>query len=124
MAEGRILPTFKEAGQMLLTFFLAVFGWIIFRAESIGMAWEYFRGMMQFGTLWASYRFFTLPEMWPTNLFIGIMLITEWLQRNREHGMDVSYIKYSWVRFAIYYGFILLVLAYYGQEQSFIYFQF
>ena len=87
-------------------------------------ALHYLEGMLQWGTLRASYRFFTLPEMWPTNLFIGIMLITEWLQRNREHGMDVSYIKYSWVRFAIYYGFILLVLAYYGQEQSFIYFQF
>ena len=45
VAEGRILPTLKEAGQMLLTFFLAVLGWIIFRAESIGMAWEYVCGM-------------------------------------------------------------------------------
>ena len=29
VAEGRFLPTLKEAGQMLLTFFLAVFGWIM-----------------------------------------------------------------------------------------------
>ena len=35
VAEGRWLPTLKEAGQMLLTFFLTMIGWIIFRAESI-----------------------------------------------------------------------------------------
>ena len=45
VAEGRILPTLKEAGQMILTFFLAVFGWIIFRADSIGQAREYVCGM-------------------------------------------------------------------------------
>lgn len=120
LKENRLYEFFT----MFVTFFIVCIGLILFRAESIGVAWEYIQGMLQFGTIKASYRFFTWPGMWPTNLFIGIMLITEWLHRNREHGMDVSYIKYSWVRFAIYYGFILLVLAYYGQEQSFIYFQF
>ena len=58
ISEGRVLPTFKEAGQMLLTFFLAVIGWIIFRAESIGQAWEYVCGMLQSDTFMACYRFF------------------------------------------------------------------
>ena len=125
VAEGRILPTFKELGQMLLTFFLAVIGWIIFRAESIGMAWEYFRGMMQFGTLRSSYRFFILPEMWPTNLFIVIMLVVEWLQRGMEHGMKISNIKSFWVRLFLYYILIMLILSYFMNEaKTFIYFQF
>lgn len=109
---------------MLLTFFLAVIGWIIFRAESIGQAWEYYLGMMQFGILRVSYRFFTLPEMWPTNLFIVIMLLVEWLLRRKLHGLEISKIRNGWLRFAIYYAIILLILGSWGQEQTFIYFQF
>ena len=41
IAEGRLLPTLKEVGQMLVTFALAMFGWIVFRSESIRQAWEY-----------------------------------------------------------------------------------
>ncbi len=123
VAEGRILPTFKEAGQMLLTFFLAVIGWIIFRAESIGMAWEYFRGMMQFGTLRSSYRFFILPEMWPTNLFIVIMLVVEWIQRDKELGFAIG----NWhfvVRWLMYSIVVSLIVFEGGQSVPFVYFQF
>ena len=128
MAEGRILPTLKEAGQMLLTFFLAVIGWIIFRAESIGMAWEYFCGMMQSDTLLASYRFFKRPSLWPTNLFIIIMLVVEWLQRGKEHGMSKNNklfrIKNEYVLAAVYALLLILFILYGGQLTSFIYFQF
>ena len=132
IAEGRILPTLKETGQMLLTFFLVVFGWIIFRAESIGMAWEYFQRMLQFGTLRASYRFFflsgmwpkELPEIWPTNLFIVIMLVVEWLQRGKEHGLDLSNIKQVWVRTLIYYCIVFILVIASGKSSTFIYFQF
>ena len=127
VAEGRILPTFKEAGQILVTFFLAVIGWIIFRAESIGMAWEYFRGMMQFGTLRSSYRFFILPEMWPTNLFIVIMLVVEWLQRSKQHGFEnicISLIPSRIIRAVLYAMLLFLFILIEGKHGTFIYFQF
>ena len=124
IAEGRILPTLKETRQMLLTFFLTVLGWIIFRAESIGQAWKCFLRLLQFGTLRASYRFFVMPELWPTNLFIVLMLVIEWLQRGREHGMELSNLRLGWVRFVVYYTVILLIFNYFEQKQIFIYFQF
>ena len=127
VAEGRLLPTFKELGQMLLMFFLAVIGWIIFRAESIGMAWEYFRGMMQFGILRSSYRFFILPEMWPTNLFIVIMLVVEWLQRSKQHGFEnicISLIPSRIIRAVLYAMLLFLFILIEGKHGTFIYFQF
>ena len=75
---------------MLLTFFLAVIGWIVFRSSGMPSALHYLEGMLQFGTLRASYQFFTLPEMWPTNLFIILMLVVEWLQRGKEHGLNIN----------------------------------
>ena len=109
---------------MILTFFLAVIGWIIFRAESIGQAWEYVCGMLQFGTFKASYRFFTWSLMWPTNVFIIVMLLVEWLQRGKEHGLELSNIKYVWVRTFIYYCFGLVLILGSGKSSTFIYFQF
>ena len=129
IAEGRILPTFKETGQMLLTFFLVVIGWIIFRAESIGQAWEYVCGMLQSDTLMACYRFFKRPALWPTNLFIVIMLIVEWLQRGKEHGLELleksnTILGYKLIRWILYYLLIIGVFAYSNSNHTFIYFQF
>ena len=128
IAEGRILPTLKETGQMLLTFFLAVMGWIIFRSSGMPSMLGYLKGLLQFGTLRASYRFFALPEMWPTNLFIVIMLLVEWLQRGKEHGMSKN-VKLHRVQndyvFAVIYALLLvLFILFGGQLTSFIYFQF
>lgn len=133
VAEGRLLPTIKETGQMLLTFFFAVFGWIIFRAESVGMAWEYFQGMLQFGTLRASYRFFFLsgmwpghlPIMWPTNLFIVIMLVVEWLQRGKEYGVDLKKNTSKIIRWILCLVIALVILSFAPNSiGTFIYFQF
>ena len=129
IAEDRALPTLRETGQMLLTFILAVIGWIIFRAESIGQAWEYFQGMLQFGTLRASYRFFTWPGTWPTNLFIVIMLVMEWLLRRKRHALDfVNRKNHFWWHMLVYITLALCVEYYFvlsiETPSSFIYFQF
>ena len=127
VAAGRILPTFKEARQMLLTFFLAVIGWIIFRAESIGQAWEYVCGMMQFGTLRALYRFFLPNELivWPANLFIIIMLVVEWLQRNKQHGLSIVWANNIFVRiFVVLFFMWIIFFNAPATSGEFIYFQF
>ena len=41
VARDRKLPTVGETVQMLTTFLLVAFGWIIFRANTIGDAWGY-----------------------------------------------------------------------------------
>ena len=113
-----------EVFTMVVTFMIVCIGLILFRAESIGQAWEYFLGMMQFGTLRSSYRFFVQADLWPANLFIVILLVVEWLQKEREHGLEMTRIRNGWLRFAVYYAIILLILGSWGQEQTFIYFQF
>ena len=127
VAEGCLLPTWKEAVQILFTFFLAVLGWIIFRAETITQAWNYICGMMQFGTLRACYRFFLPNEyiVYPTNLYIIVMIVIEWIQRNKQHGLEVlNASKYKWIRIAFNYVLVWMIIQNAGTEQTFIYFQF
>ena len=124
VAEGRWLPTWKEAGQILLTFMLAVLGWIIFRAETITQAWDYICGMMQWGTLKAVYRFFLFDELllYPVNIFIILMLVIEWLQRTKQHALSI--ISFKWWHVVLCYALIYLMIQNLGKDQVFIYFQF
>jgi len=121
VAEGHILPTIKELGQMLFTFFLAVFGWIIFRAESIGMAWEYVCGMFDVSL----FMVFIKKKIALSNvIFITIMLVVEWLQREKEHGFDIANLK-PLTRYALVVLLIEFVLFFMATTPSqFIYFQF
>lgn len=120
VAEERMLATLKETGQMLLTFFLAVFGWIIFRAESIGQAWEYVCGI-------CNVSLFTTPKAKGISALVMnilILLSVEWVQREKMHGLEVSAIKNGMVRGLVYLGVLLLLFAFGGQTTDFIYFQF
>ena len=123
VAANRILPTWREAGQMLLTFVLVVIGWIIFRAESITQAWEYLGGMWQWGTLKASYRFFTQSDVATTGWLIVLMLVVEWVQRNKLHAMQLP-VTYRIINWLLYIALITIILFYGGQAETFIYFQF
>jgi len=121
VAEGKFFPSVKEVFQMGLTFLLVVIGWVFFRADSIGQAFEYFGGMIQFGTLRASYRMFMMKEAW---FFLG-MLVVEWIGRKNQYGFEKIGITWKPIfRYAMYYAIILLIFLFAGKEQVFIYFQF
>ena len=83
VAEGKALPSLKETGQMLLTFMLATAGWIIFRSDSIAQAWQYFGQIPHLGTP------YTEGLLTMTLLTAG-MFVVEWVQRQREHGLDLQ----------------------------------
>ena len=121
VAEGRWLPSFKEVGQMLLTFFLAVIGWIIFRAETIGQAWEYMYGICNASIL-------TIPAFkkmaFRLIIFVCFMLLVEWLQRDKQHGLEISHLN-PWIRYTIVVILIEFILFFMPTSPSqFIYFQF
>lgn len=90
VAIGRMLPTWRETLQILLTFVLVVLGWIVFRAPTIADAWVYMSGMMQFETLRGLYLFFIQHGIRTTSWLCLVMLIVEWLQRDKQHGLEIS----------------------------------
>ncbi len=123
VADGRLLPSFKEAGQMLLTFVLVVFGWIIFQAETIGQAWDYF-GQMFSISIFSKPMLFTRMYYIPTFTSILILFMVEWFQRKKDFALDLSSIRSAWIRRAIYLFLILSIFWYGGRAESFLYFQF
>ncbi len=122
VADGRVLPSVKELGQMTLTFMLAVVGWIVFRATGIPSTMGYFRDMLTPETLTGIYKIFCQWEMLP----VVIMIVVEWFQRNREHGLqDWDKLFHSrWLRYFLYAFLFVSCIFFRGGYQEFIYFQF
>ena len=117
IAEGHLFPNLKELGQMALTFTLAVLGWILFRSQSIGEAMNFYAGLVGGG--WSG---FNLPMRAIT--FVAMMLVVEWLQRGRGHGLDMSGVRYRAVRYACYLAVLVVIFMYGVFNETFIYFQF
>lgn len=120
VAEGRLLPSLKEIGQILLTFFLVTFGWILFRAESIAQAYEYVRTMCSSSLL--SYP--DASGVTGLSVSILIMLSVEWVNRCRQHSFDLSWISSGAIRYGAYFILLFLIFALGGHAENFIYFQF
>lgn len=119
VAEGRLLPSIGEVGQMLLTFTLCVIGWILFRAGSIDEAFLFTRQIFCPGTGLGNLQF-----PWLTIVFIAAMTVAEWIGRNHEHGLDIRGVKPVWLRATIYYALAVVILLFSIQSENFIYFQF
>ena len=126
VAQGKLLPTFKEFTSILITFGLTVFAWIFFRAENIHHALRYIKNLF-------SSSLFTLPNF--PNMskvliilpFILIFFLVEWVGRERQFAINgIDTIKKHFIRWTIYYA-IIIVIIYFSldnRKQEFIYFQF
>ena len=122
VAAGRLLPTPKELGQMVLTFALVTIGWIVFRATGIPSTTAYLRSMLNTETLTGFYLIFTRWEMIP----IGIMLLVEWLNRSREHGLQRvdKVIHWRWARCVLFATALVAGFFFRGGFHPYVYFQF
>jgi alginate O-acetyltransferase complex protein AlgI len=127
IAKDKLLPSFREFINVLMTFSLVMFTFIIFRSETIDQAFHYFKGLF-------SVSIFTnpIPALSLSTLdtlaivsFISIMLIVEWLNREKEFGLQINYIKRPYFRICVYYA-ILFSILFFGAITSseFIYFKF
>ncbi len=118
-AQGKILPSIKELFQMGTTFAFATLAWIFFRADSIGQAFSYIRKIF-------SKSLIVYPEdLCGMLVLILLLILVEWLQRDKEHGLDFSNRKIPlFVRIIIYYSLMIMIMQFATDQQTFIYFRF
>lgn len=111
--------------SMLVTFGFVTLGWIIFRADTLSVAFDYIGDIFSGSLL-------KVPKVSGANnvtamlslVFIFLLLVVEWMNRNKTFGLDIDNIRSSFVRYSIYAG-ILFVIYFFGADSSnFIYFQF
>lgn len=120
VAQGKILPSFKDAIHIILTFSLTTLAWIFFRSPDLGHAISYLSGIF-------SPSLFSVPDGLPKMLILLIMLFTtvEWLGRENRYAIEKIGLTWSRpYRYTFYYALIVTLLMFATKEKEFIYFQF
>lgn len=118
---GRLLPTMSESLMMGWTFLLVAIGWVIFRADNIGLAWDYIVRM---------FTDFQLSGDMPskrTYVWIIVLIAVEWIERKRNHPFDIAghgLLRYAPARWALYLALAFICIFFKGVQGAFIYFQF
>jgi hypothetical protein len=150
VANDRFLPSLKEFFQIIGTFFITLIAWVFFRAQNLNQALQYVYNMLIGLYKWLIYIFhnlgtanlkfdsfshlllaiFPIPISYLKTLlislyFILLLIIVEWLQLIKQHGLEFTNIKIPrLLRWLIYFTLIILIIWFGGKQQQFIYFQF
>jgi len=120
VAQGKVFPTVREVGGMMITFWLTVLAWIFFRAENLTHAFSYIDGIF-------SSNLFVLPDitgMKALLLIVPLFLLFEWFGREKEFALALAEEWKRPMRYIVYYIIILAIFLLTGEQQQFIYFQF
>lgn len=123
VAEGKHLPSLKEAILMLSTFSLTVIAWVFFRAEDMNHA-------MSFLSTVFSKSVIAPIDNFPSGLFLILLyfIVVEWFNRHKQYGLErgQTNLRASKLldRVLIFITFWMIVLWHSSNEVEFIYFQF
>jgi len=121
--EDKLLPSFAQLRNMLATFTLVVVTNVIFRANSVADAIHYYSGLF-------SASLFSFPgknvDLRLLVLAIAFLCI-EWVQRNKDHVLQIQRIASPGLRWGIYIMITLAIVDYWtssGHKSGFIYVKF
>ena len=125
VAQDRLLPSWKECGQMLLVFILVTVGWIVFRADDITQAWTWIRTICS-RSLFSVPASLTSRTFVPIAVYLPMLVIIEWFQRRQEHALKPfpgKRMATTLFYFAVFVAVFAAAVSAQG-DRAFIYFQF
>ena len=121
--HGRILPSLKELGMMVLTFALVSVARVLFRAEgNLTLAFDYYQQMFSFATFYDG-DIVGIKAMAVCALLVAV----EWVKREHNHPLELAnhgLMQYRAMRWTLYVALASITFFCQAGEQDFIYFQF
>jgi D-alanyl-lipoteichoic acid acyltransferase DltB (MBOAT superfamily) len=124
IAEGKLFPGIKNIVQIGITFFITVIAWVFFRSRSISQALDYIQLMFS-KSIFAVPHISSHKTFFIAISFIIVLVLVEWIQRNKEHGLEITPEKLPFlVRWSLYFILVILIIHAGGEQEEFIYFQF
>ncbi|WP_190808444.1 MBOAT family protein [Flagellimonas sp. S3867] len=120
VAEGKWLPSLKESFQIILTFVLTLIAWIFFRAKSVSMGFDYVIGIFSFKSL----QKLTIDYEASILYLLLFFILIEWIGRQSKYAIERITILPRYFRWSFYFGLVILMFVFTGEQQQFIYFQF
>ena len=125
VAEGKLLPSFRELFAMLTTFALTVFAWVFFRAEDLNHAFSYISGIFSESIL-SIPLFDNRMSALETLCLISIFIFVEWFGKSDKHALEKVILKFSQTKRIFIYILLAFTILIFLKTNSpdFIYFQF
>ncbi len=122
LVVGKRFSSIKDILMMIITFLLVMFGWMIFRAESMTQFQDIIRALF-------ANEFFDSSQIYGKTFLLNVivLLFIEWLQRNKQHTLQLPnnwLFQHQSARWALYVMFYLYIITATGYSQTFLYFQF
>jgi D-alanyl-lipoteichoic acid acyltransferase DltB (MBOAT superfamily) len=129
IGQGKYLPSIKEFLGMSVTFGLTVVAWIFFRAENIGHAFQYLKGIFTASLFNISVKDIREISNGSDMIYLfGILfafVLAEWLQRDKQHALQFHEdTSPAMLRRVAYILVAFMIFWFQGSQQVFIYFQF
>jgi D-alanyl-lipoteichoic acid acyltransferase DltB (MBOAT superfamily) len=97
--------------HMLWTFLLVMFTFVIFKANSLTEAFDYYRRMLS-PSLFSRFTIFEKVNTAAMLTGILVMFGVEWFQRDKQHALELSGIRRGGIRALIYCLLILVILTF------------
>ena len=102
-----LFPSIGELFNIVKTFVLVMLTFLVFKASSLGELKGYLLRLL-------SFSIFPLPNATiEIAIFVVIMFVVEWLQRSKEHALQIDHIKNGAVRWAIYYAVAFMCIYFF-----------
>jgi alginate O-acetyltransferase complex protein AlgI len=131
ISDNKMLPTLKDFLSITSTFLLTVFAWIFFRANNIGHAFSYIKGIFS-QSIFDDMLFVSTSREYVELVILLFLIFTllsvEWFTRGYNHPLEIfdKYKTNKIFRYITYLIllFIILIFGAYLNNEQFIYFQF
>jgi D-alanyl-lipoteichoic acid acyltransferase DltB (MBOAT superfamily) len=124
LTKGKFFPSLAEFIEIVGTFLLVMFTFVIFRSDTISQAFAFYRSLFS-RSLLSSPVFGAANVVEHTLIFIIFLFITEWTGRDGQYALsDIGKKWHPVARWSFYYATVILVFLFAGSDQQFIYFQF
>lgn len=93
------------------TFLLVMFANILFRSSTLGQALDFYRRLFSSSII---SPFFVFEKINTIAMLACIVLMfsAEWLQRDKQHALQIGFIRHFPVRACIYFALILIILTF------------
>lgn len=121
VAKGKLIPSVREVLNMATTFFIIILINIVFRAETLTKAIDFYSRIITNSP-------FKYPELRAPKVAVlsAVVFFTiEWI--GREQNYAIQTIGANWhraFRFVFYYALIMAIIFFSGVETQFVYFKF
>jgi hypothetical protein len=122
--KSRVVPSLRESGNILLTLTFVTLTFIVFRSDSLQDAFQYFARLFSLSIV-SKPVIVNITAAFTALFFMVIMIVVEWVNRDKEHGLQIATLRSPSLRLAIYFALILSVIFLSAEDANqFIYFKF